>query len=82
MKNKNQIRHRASQVSDNIKSLDFFRKPIPGFNIEGKAASEGTLLGTLVSVLLIIVMLLYGAVKFDILVNMVNPSITVSEQPN
>ena len=77
---KKKIRHRASQFSDTIRSLDFFQQPIPGFNIEGKA-SEGTLLGTLISVGLIIVMFLYGALKFNILVHRVNPEITVTEEP-
>ena len=79
MISKEKIRHRANQVSDTIRSLDLFQQPIPGFNIKGKT-SEGTLLGSLVSISLIVVMILYGAIKFDILTNRVNPTISVEEE--
>ena len=80
MINKERIRHRTSQVSATIRSWDFFKQPIPGFNIEGKV-DAGTLLGSLISVCLILLMLLYGTFKFDILVHRLNPTITVVEKP-
>ena len=80
MFDKNKIRRQASQVSDTIRSFDFFQLPIPGFNIEGRAG-VGTLLGSLISITLTIVMSLYGALKFDILVNRLNPSIDVVTVP-
>ena len=75
---KERIRRQASQVSGFITSFDFFKKPIPGFNIEGRAG-VGTLLGSLISISLVIVMLLYGSTKFDILVNRLNPTITLTK---
>ena len=77
MFDKDRSRHRANFVSDTIRSLDFFQTPIPGFNIEGRSGM-GTLLGSLISISLTIVMLLYGALKFDILVNRANPAINVA----
>ena len=79
MISKEKIKHRANQVSDAIRSLDLFQQPIPGFNIKGKT-SEGTYLGSLVSISLIVVMILYGAIKFNILANRVNPTITFEEE--
>ena len=76
---KERIRRQASQVSGFIRSLDFFKEPIPGFNIEGRAG-VGSLLGSSIAVGLIIVMFLYGAIKFIILVNRVNPSLTQSRE--
>ena len=80
MFSKEKIRHRASQVGETFRSLDLFKEPIPGFNIEGRAG-VGTYLGSLVTISLIIVMFLYGTMKFDRLVNRVNPSITIMEEP-
>ena len=76
---KERIRRQASQVSGFITSLDLFKEPIPGFNIEGRAG-VGTLIGSLLSISLIIVMILYGGIKFDILVNRVKPSISVESE--
>ena len=59
--------------------MDFFKEPIPGFNIEGRVG-VGTLLGSLISIILTIVMFLYGGMKFDILVNRLNPTITLTEE--
>ena len=75
MISKEKIKHRANLFSDAIRSLDLFQQPIPGFNIKGKT-SEGTFLGSLVSISLIVVMILYGAIKFNVLTNRVNPTIT------
>ena len=77
---KERIRRQASQVSGFIRSLDFFKEPIPGFNIEGRAG-VGSLLGIVISVSLVIIMSLYGSMKFDVLVNRVNPTITVADEP-
>ena len=77
---KDKIRHRASQISGAIRLLDFFKQPVPSFNIEGKE-SEGTLLGSMITISLIIVMFLYGMLKFDILVNRLNPNITLAQEP-
>ena len=76
---KERIRRRASQVSSFISYFDLFKEPIPGFNIEGRT-SVGTLLGSLLSICIIIVMLDYGEIKFEILVNKVNPTITLSKK--
>ena len=75
---KERIRRQASQVSGFITSLDLFKEPIPGFNIEGRAG-VGTLIGSLLSISLVIVMTLYGEIKFDILVNRLNPTITLTK---
>ena len=57
-----------------------FQAPVPGFNIAGKTG-VGTLLGSLCSLLLIIIMTLYGLIKLDQLVNKIDPTITtVSEK--
>ena len=56
MFDKDKIRRQASQVSDTIRSFDFFQLPIPGFNIEGRTSGVGTLIGSLLSISLIIVM--------------------------
>ena len=77
---KERIRRRASQVSGTMRSIDFFQTPIPGLNIEGKSG-EGTLLGSMITIVLIIVIFLYGTTKFEILVNRVNPEITIAEEP-
>ena len=66
-------------MSGTIRSLDFFKKSIPAFNIQGKEG-EGSLLGSLMTTGLFMVMFLYGSLKFDILVNRVNPTLTVEEK--
>ena len=57
---KERIRRQASQVSGFISYFDLFKEPIPGFNIEGRTSGVGTLIGSLISISLIIVMILYG----------------------
>ena len=78
---KESIRRRASQVNVLFSSFDFFKEPIPGFNIEGRTRGVGTLIGSLLSISLVIVMILYGGIKFNILVNRLKPSITVELEP-
>ena len=56
-----------------------FQKPVPGFNIAGKTG-VGTLLGSLCSLFLIIIMTLYGLIKFDHLISKHNPTITTLEE--
>ena len=77
---KESIRRRARSVGDTFLSFDFFQEPIPGFNIEGRT-TVGTLIGSLLSISLVIVMTLYGEIKFDILVNRLNPTIILTKEP-
>ena len=58
-----------------LKSLDFFSKPIPAFNIRGKTklSSPG---GTFVSLVVIAVMFLYTMTKLQILLVAENPVIS------
>ena len=59
--------------------FDMYAAPVPGFNIAGKTG-EGTLLGSLCSLALIIIMTLYGLIKFDHLVSKRDPTITSVEE--
>ena len=55
--------------------LDFFQKPLPMFNIKGRSTVP-SLSGGLISLLIIIVIGLYSAVKFKHMAEKQNPSIS------
>ena len=66
--------------SKTFKKLDIFKRSMPGFNLRGNE-SVGTLFGSFLSICLIILIFLYGLIKFDKLVERLDPTIFSIEQP-
>ena len=62
------IRQRLVQGRTLFKKLDLFGQGIPGFTLEGEK-HETTILGSLVSIVFIIVVLLYGNLKLNQMVS-------------
>ena len=55
--------------------MDIFQKDLPGFNLKGKE-KVSTVFGGLITVILIIIMLLYGGIKLKHLVDRANPNVS------
>ena len=67
--------HRAKEV---LFQLDMFKQEVPQLNLQGKEKLSGWF-GTLISLIVIGLMIVYLPIKLDILLQRNNPSISKSE---
>lgn len=58
-----------------LKSIDQFKKPLPGFNIGGEN-SFGTMEGGIFTIVLFFMLTVYGIHKFSVLLSKRNPNLT------
>lgn len=65
----------AWKMPNALRSIDQFRVPLPGFNIGGEE-SFGTMEGGLFTLILFLLMTVYGVHKFSVLLSKRNPNLT------
>ena len=75
LKKKNRSAWAKCQLRDGLAALDFFPTPIPSFNIRGQTQIS-SIFGSILSAIVLLVILFYGANKFRHLLERQNPTIS------
>ena len=70
---------RWSKTTNTFLMIDIFKERVPSLTYQGKE-KQPTVLGTIVTILLFVTMILYASLKFDELYNRKNPSITSNDE--
>ena len=68
-------------VTHSLKKLDLFGQPLPAFNLKGKS-EVNTFCGSMVSLLLIYVVIMFGTLKLTHLLSHHGPTINTFMQKN
>ena len=66
---------RYLSIRSGLFALDVFKMKVPGFNVRGKTQIS-SLMGSILSIVLLLLLLFYGANKFTHLMERRNPTIT------
>ena len=62
-------------LQNSLAAMDLFAEPVPNFNIRGKT-KVSSVLGSILSAILLLIVLFYGANKFTFLLERRNPTIS------
>ena len=79
MKGVKQSNSRVHKVKEKILDQDLFKAQMPKFGLSGKE-SQASWCGTVVSLIILALMLIYAWLKFEVLMNRSNPQVSTTEE--
>ena len=75
LRGSNQFSTKGMRMANLLKKIDQFGRPLPSFNLNGETEAH-TVTGGLVTFTIIVIILSYGSLKLDHLINNHNANVT------